>query len=409
MAHTTQLMRKKKIDDIEALRAIAILFVVFSHLPSLFFWGQTKIDLIHPFFAFWDGVDLFFAISGFVIARELVPKVAYATNQSSESQWRTIVSFWIKRAWRILPSAWLWTAITLVGAYFFNSSHSFGHERVVFTGAISAILQMANFRMWTCFNNDGCGANSIYWSLSLEEQFYILLPVACLFLRRRIGWLLAFVVISQIFLHREPVNFAWVIRSDALALGALLAIASKREIYRLFEPKFLQSSWLAIVPIFLIVALAALPSEGAKREFMPFSTGIIALVSSALVFIASFDKGYITRCWVIRKPLAVIGERSFALYLVHFPVYAATHEIWFRLEPQGTVFGGTYFLRFLLTALGITVIAAELTHRLIEVPMRQRGYQIAHKFETGLILENETESVKQSSLPHSEVSPSGLP
>lgn len=393
-----------RIDDIEALRAVAILFVVFSHLPGLFFWGTTKIDFIHPYFAFWDGVDLFFAISGFVIARDLVPKIDAAANRSNESRWRTVIAFWIKRAWRILPSAWLWIALTLAGAIFFNRSHAFGHVLTVFTGSIAALLQVANFRMWDCFYTPyGCATNSIYWSLSLEEQFYIVLPIACLFLRQRVVWLLAFAVISQIFIPREPAQFAWVIRSDALALGALLAIASRKNTYKLFEPKFLASGWMFIIPVALIVALAALPAEGPKRPFVPFSTGLIALVSAALVFIASFNRNYITRISVIRKPLAVIGTRSYALYLVHFPAYAAAHEIWFRLEPPGTIFGGSYILRLFLTALVIIVVATELTHRCIEIPMRRRGRAIAHSFEANASVKPDgSGSLKQSSLTYSE-------
>ncbi|MBN3758281.1 acyltransferase [Paraburkholderia sp. Tr-20389] len=379
---------RSRIDDIEALRAIAILFVLVNHLPALFFWGPTKLDRLHPYFGFWDGVDLFFVISGFVIARELIPKLDAATNASRETTWRAIIAFWIKRAWRILPSAWLWILLTFVGAVFFNRSHAFGDLRVVFSGTIAALMQVANFRMWVCFNQTpGCASNSIYWSLSLEEQFYIVLPLALLFLRNRIKWLLALAVFSQILLDRHPVNFAWAIRTDALALGVMLAILSKKPTYRLFEPTFLKQSWGAAIPVFLVIALAALPMEGDKLSFVPFSTGMIALVSTALVFIASFNRGYITRISLVRKVLTAIGVRSFALYLVHYPLYAATRELWFRLEPAGTTFGGAYIVRFSLTALVLIVLATELTHRLIEIPMREKGRRIARAFEAAALSE----------------------
>src|SRR5579885_546467 len=110
MEQVHQIQKAGRIDDIEALRAVAILFVVFSHLPALLTWPNSKLDYLHNYFAFWTGVDLFFAISGFVIARELVPKLAAAADGSSEQVWRIILAFWIKRAWRILPSAWTWIA-----------------------------------------------------------------------------------------------------------------------------------------------------------------------------------------------------------------------------------------------------------------------------------------------------------
>lgn len=377
-----------RIHDIEALRAVAILFVLINHLPALFPWGPTALQRIHPYFGFWDGVDLFFVISGFVIARELIPKLDASANSSHETAWRMIIAFWIRRAWRILPSAWLWILLTLISTVLFNKSHAFGDVRTVFTGTISAIMQVANFRMWICFNDPagtGCAANSIYWSLSLEEQFYIVLPLAFLFLRKRVMWLLAFAVISQIFLDRHPVNFAWAIRSDALALGVLLAIVSRKPVYGLFEPKFLSHPVAAAAPAFLLVALAALPTEGDKVSFVPFSTGLIALVSVILVYIASFNRDYIARNALVRKVLSAIGARSFVIYLVHYPLYAATREIWLRLEPSNTVFGGNYTLRFLLTAAVLIVVATEITHRLIETPMRRKGRQIAQAFESGAL------------------------
>jgi peptidoglycan/LPS O-acetylase OafA/YrhL len=383
LAHSTISGKRPRIYDIEALRAIAILFVVFSHLPELMPWANSKLDYLHHYFAFWTGVDLFFAISGFVIARELVPKIVSLSDGSGERAWRIILSFWIKRAWRILPSAWLWIALTLVGAVALNRSGAWGSVLTNFTGTIAAITQTANFRIWECHPlPTGCGANSIYWSLSLEEQFYILLPLACLIFRKRIVYALGIIAVVQIFLPREPVKFAWVVRSDALALGALLAVFSKDKLYEMFEPSFLKSRWMFVVPVALLVSLVALPIEGDKREFVPFSTGIIACISAILVFIASYNRDYIVRLTVVKKILVWVGVRSFAMYLVHMPAYALTREIWYRIEPPGTIFGGSYTLRFILTATALILVMTELTHWLVEIPQREKGRLLALAFES---------------------------
>jgi peptidoglycan/LPS O-acetylase OafA/YrhL len=383
MAPSQRHSKRYRIDDIEALRAIAILFVVFSHLPELMPWANAKLDYLHHYFAFWTGVDLFFAISGFVIARDLISKIVSSPDGNQEHVWRVILSFWIKRAWRILPSAWLWVALSFVGAIALNRSGAWGNVLTNFTGMIAAITQTANFRIWVCHAlPSGCGANSIYWSLSLEEQFYILLPLVCLVFRKRIVYILGVIAVVQILLPREPVTFAWVVRSDALALGALLAIFSKSKFYEIFEPTFMKSRWMFIVPVALLVSLAALPIEGDKREFIPFSTGVIACVSAALVFVASYNRDYIVRFWVVKKALVWIGVRSFAMYLIHYPAYALTREIWYRIEPRGTVFGGSYTLRFMLTAVALILLMTEVTHRLVEIPMREKGRRIAHDFES---------------------------
>jgi len=66
---------ERKIADIELLRGFAILFVLMEHLRiNLFTWNTPAIDHLLAYFRFWSGVDLFFVISGFVIARSLLPK-----------------------------------------------------------------------------------------------------------------------------------------------------------------------------------------------------------------------------------------------------------------------------------------------------------------------------------------------
>lgn len=381
MAQVKQIPSNRRINDIEALRATAILFVVFSHLPALIIWPNSKLDYLHNYFAFWSGVDIFYAISGFVIARELIPRLAALPERSSEQVWRTILAFWIKRAWRILPAAWTWLGVTLACSLVLNRSGAWGLFITNFTGTIAALTQTANIRLWVCHSlTSGCGSNSIYWSLSMEEQFYILLPIACIVLRKRLAYALALVALVQFFIPRAPVSFAWVVRSDALALGVLLAVFSKSKLYNLFEPTFLRSRWAFIVPAILIVSIAALPIETPKLAFIPFSTGVIALASAALVFIASYNRDYVTRCAFIRWPLVMIGTRSFALYLVHMPAYALTREIWFRATPSGTTFDGTYTFRFIATAVFLMIILTEATYRLVEMPMRKRGRDIAERF-----------------------------
>lgn len=77
-------IQASKINDIEALRAIAVLITIADHFGSLFTWGNDTLHKIDIYFGFWTGVDLFFAISGFVIARDLLVRLS-APDRGSHS------------------------------------------------------------------------------------------------------------------------------------------------------------------------------------------------------------------------------------------------------------------------------------------------------------------------------------
>src|SRR5687768_15310997 len=93
----------RRIGDIEVLRAIAVLFVVFQHLPDLFPWTLPSLSRLQAFIGGSFGVDLFFAVSGFVIARDLVPRLLGAADGSAAR--RIMLSFWVRRMWRLWPAA----------------------------------------------------------------------------------------------------------------------------------------------------------------------------------------------------------------------------------------------------------------------------------------------------------------
>src|SRR4051794_16579675 len=114
-----------RIDDIECLRAIAVLGVLIFHLQGvLFYWNPIWLGDIFKHFASWSGVDLFFGISGFVIARSLLPQLAAGAGNPG-LQRRTLMAFWTRRGFRLLPSAWLWLALIMLAVLLFNQSGAF--------------------------------------------------------------------------------------------------------------------------------------------------------------------------------------------------------------------------------------------------------------------------------------------
>jgi peptidoglycan/LPS O-acetylase OafA/YrhL len=379
-----QTERHGKIADIELLRGIAVIFVLIEHTRiNLFPWIWGPETRLYFYFGFWSGVDLFFAISGFVITRSLLPMLEVTSGTAGF--FNATLSFWVRRAWRLLPSAWLWLAVILVSAAVFNESGVFWSFRANFEGVIAALLDVANFRIAIVYGRAEPGAAFPYWSLSLEEQFYILLPITLFFAGRRLPYVLAAAILAQFFIIRLGSHLSDLgmllnmLRSDALMMGVLLAIWSRSPTYRLFEPTGLKGRALAglALLVFLTVSLAAVGGPG--LTIVSFTIGLVALISAVLVFIASYDQNYLMPPGPVKQVMLWVGSRSYALYLIHIPAFFLTREIWFRIEPTGTVFNGTFTLRFALTGFGLLLVLTELNYRFVEIPLRRRGVRIAQR------------------------------
>ncbi|GLQ49258.1 acyltransferase family protein [Dyella flava] len=364
-------------NEIECLRAIAVLGVAVHHMQGNLFKNSLPfLDAMFKRCDFWFGVDLFFAISGFVIARGLLPELT-VFNGTLRQQARIIVAFWIRRAWRLLPSAWLWLGFTLLAVLAFNDSGAFGHVRPNLMATLAGMLNVANFRFASTIFHREYGASFVYWSLSLEEQFYLLLPLLVLCLRRRIDVFMAGLVVAQFSLIRMPPLMAF--RTDALAWGVLLACMTRSATYIAIEPRYLLrlGPLRLIVPALLLAVLALLAA--------PFTAvwhtriGLIAVLSATLVWIASYDRGYLFPRNGASRLLAWIGARSYAIYLIHIPTFFFMREIYDRLEipSPATWLSAIPLCTF---AVGLSVLLAELNYRYIEQPLRRRGIRIAEHF-----------------------------
>jgi len=366
-----------RIKDIEFLRGIAIIMVIVYHAKgTLISWPVASWNnIVSGYFDFWPGVDIFFAVSGFVIARSLIPTLRSCATGADFS--RAAIGFWIRRVWRLLPSAWLWLIMIVLASRFFNRTGIFDSFHTNFESMVAGMLSVANFRE-LAVSSSHYGASSPYWSLSLEEQFYLALPIIVFLSRRR---LVATLLIGTIAIFLVPESPALVMfRVHAVLLGVLLAIASAHPLYQAFEPVALKTHrFIRIVILGLPLALiSALAVEG--QRIVPFRLDLIALLSAALVFIASYNRDYLFDDGPVKRVVLWVGSRSYALYLTHVFAFCVTREIWYRLSPPGTVFGPGYGVAFVLTAGVIMVALSEANYRLVEIPLREHGARIAKGF-----------------------------
>jgi len=365
----------KRIMDIELLRAVAVIGVLFHHIQGMPFpGGWPRLAALSGSFQLWWGVDLFFAISGFVIGRSLIPQLRGC--DSSRQFWAATRAFWIRRAFRLLPSAWLWLLLVLLAAFFLNRSGAFGSIQANIQATLAGILQFANLRFADAFMRYEYGASFVYWTLSLEEQFYLILPLLVFVSRRYLAWVLLAVVLVQFFTWRA----VWlsVIRTDALALGVLLSIWSLRPGYWRFEPKCLRWPGLGVV---LMTALGCVMAWLATEQFNLsfYRLGIIAVLSAVLVWVASYDRDYLLPRSPLKTALTWVGSRSYGIYLIHVPVFFLLRELWFRLAPLGSSDMASHPWLALACGLSLIGLLSELNYRLVEMPMRNRGARLVER------------------------------
>lgn len=379
---------KNLIADLDLLRAVSVIAIILHHANhNLFEWSSPNLERFYAYFGGSFGPDLFFAISGFIIARDLVPRLR---GCESNKEWlNASLFFWIKRVFRILPSAWFWLAVMLVLSVAFNSTGAFGSFRANFEATIAGILQVANFRFAAAFGAFPYGASFVYWTLSLEEQFYMLFPFVILLSRRYLVYVLAAAIVFQLVQTRSLLGLA--VRTDALMMGILIALWSARDSYRMVEPVFLKARpWAGFVFLCgITLCLVSLSPGGNGLVIVPLRWSLISPLCALLVLVASYNGDYLMPDNAFKKLLLWVGSRSYALYLCHIPAFFATREIMHRLTP-GTKFGADDILLFTAIATVIIAVCSELNYRILEVPLRRRGARIA-----GEMLEKRTAATEQ--------------
>ncbi|PZT22729.1 hypothetical protein A7X88_02950 [Stenotrophomonas maltophilia] len=361
--------------DIEILRAIAVGLTLFAHLEILFYWQSAYFRKITDVFFFWGGVDIFFCISGFVITASLLREHPHVPAFS-----RMAIPFWIRRFWRLTPSAVFWLLFVLALSI---SPINDGHLKSPLQNIAdlaSASLYVANFHFWSCYAglSENCGINQVYWSLSLEEQCYLILPILIYALGwRRLAAAMVVVIAAQAFLPRPILSFPWFIRTDALAAGVLIALAANKGMLGRIEPKILANRFLGFM--FTAACIAATGLLAAHATKIPLHTTGIMIVSAVLVWVASYGRSYLGLSGIPAKVATYFGSRSYALYLTHVPVYYVAKPIAqsIGLAPQDSLAACSIYLLF---AIGLALLLAEGNYRFIELPLRDRGRLIADRW-----------------------------
>lgn len=368
----------KKNLEIEFLRAFAVLIVMLAHamwyMPFLHEW----FSVIRSPMGLGEGVDLFFCISGYVVARSYCDW--FDTHRASGRYWQATKSFWLKRCYRLLPSAWLWMLLLFFASITFNGTGIFQSPEQ----NLKSMFAIATFTANIAHLYDNLAPNNVYWSLALEEQFYFLFPLF-LFLVRRWWWrvlLMMLLVVIQFPLARNAFGSVGeqvlaMFRIDGFAWGIIIFLVSRSVLYVRIEPVLLRSRLLAIpVSLMLLYGLTDVWSWVQPNYYY----AVVAVVAGLLVFLASYGKGYLCLPRYMWRPLTWLGARSYAVYLIHMPVIYFMAEIFWRwVDAFSDVNLLILQIVSVLVFFGATFMLADLNYRLVETPLRRRGRRLADK------------------------------
>lgn len=370
---------RRQIDDIERLRAVAIVLTLVAHLPFAVPWSQ---DVTRFLTRFWlgTGVDLFFVISGYVITRSMRETRRRHPERSIRA---FLFDFWIRRAFRLLPTSFVLVAATL--AVIAVSSRTVAFRDLGGLGphveaSVAAILQIYNITGWL---RTAAGAPHVlldhYWSLSLEEQFYMLYPLLFLWTTtpRRLGALAAVVILSSFFLLKSyPTQVWWWFRIDGLFWGVLLAIVT--DALPTPSQRFVQAL-RRIGPLLLGVGIWGLIETVNTLWWFSGANAVALLFAVLLVAGATADAEIYRLPRVVDAVVVAIGRRSYLYYLFHLLLYRLLYA-----AGEAAVAGwGLAHDHLLLAATVLAIVPAlaaiEPLHRLVELPMRNRGRDVARR------------------------------
>lgn len=325
---------------LNGIRAVAVIAVICSHILDVFKL-RTQIGSF--------GVTIFFTLSGFLITYLLLMEKAKTGTIS-------IRNFYIRRVLRIWPLYFLYLVIAfLIAAFIFS-------QTVTFWQVFYYTFFLPNVPF---VNNTSLPILEHYWSLGVEEQFYLIWPLLInIFSKKLFTFCLGF--IALIFCLRLSVNifygtansvykFIYYLRFDCMAIGGLAAyfFYKKSKIIQVLHHVMLQViAWV----------LLALILTNHYHFALIFDHIIVALVSVVLIINqVSNPKTIIS---LEKKPLNYIGKISYGLYVIHPLIIALLMHVYSNLSIalKSTV----VYIDFPLETFAISLGLAHLSYQFIE-------------------------------------------
>ncbi|MGZ6909037.1 MAG: acyltransferase family protein [Acidimicrobiia bacterium] len=353
------------VPGLDGVRGLAVLLVVVGHTQISFLppdQAQRILDVIGGGFF---GVDIFFVLSGFLITALLL-------NERSRRGRVWFGGFYARRALRLLPALYF-----MLAAYLAYSVISGAPLAIVGETGIAAIFYANNW--WGVFHPlaSAPGLGHI-WSLSVEEQFYLVWPaLLMLLIRPRRGRLLlpAICVLLAVVMADRSLYWSahgvarWVDmfvrtdhRADSLLLGALAAV--------LWTRRMIPRRGIGVCAYVSVVVMAVMIARYPTQSAFLYNGGFtLFAAATAVVIIATVERAWVVNRFFESRPMRLFGRVSYGLYLWHLPVYIAVVRYTSDWAPLA---------RFGL-AVGITAGGVAVSWNFVERPAQRLRHRFAER------------------------------
>lgn len=324
--------------DIQGLRAIAVLAVLIFHINKEWLPGG------------FIGVDIFFVISGYLITSIIL--------EQKEVNRFSFINFYISRIRRIVPAYYVLIFVIMLAVAF---QYIPTDINIISPSFKNAILFNGNnyFKRLDTYFGASASENPLLhtWTLAVEMQFYLFLPVIIYFLPQKwakytvLAIVFALIAYSQYEIntgYKEIIYFSLLARTPEFFLGALIP---------LFKVKSSEKNILAITGFLLILIALIYINENS-----PFP-GLLALLpcTGAVLMIVS-GNSLVNQKFLSSKPFVFMGEISYSVYLWHWPVLALI-----RYETQNYQLTWPLLVGAILVISGLSLFS----YYFIETPLRK--------------------------------------
>ena len=364
--HDARKLGKSYMPGLDGLRALAVLAVLLYHIsPNQFIGGYI-------------GVDLFFVISGFLITYRNLQNIQNPNKKF------TLKNFWLRRARRLIPALVLVILVCVpIGAIIYPDILVGAFRQVA--GALTystnwvEIIHGSNY-----FDQANPSLFKNFWSLAVEEQFYIIWPpLLLLLLSRRLKnsqliTIVATIAVASMVLMgvlAAPDNYTRVYYGTdthcfGLAMGIIFAFIWNKEKGSLSKEWLSAQPWIpALAPVGLIgFALIVMLVPDTAAFTYPFGLVLGSLFSLFLVGAVIIRPDTLFTRIMELAPLRWLGVRSYGIYLWHWPMLVFGRIL--IPTAMGTVENVAVDVLFAF----ISFVAADLSYRFVEEPMRKDGF-----------------------------------
>ena len=339
--------------EIDGLRAFAVFSVILYH-------AEFSIQGRDWFAGGFIGVDIFFVISGYLISRIILDAVANGGRFN-------YAHFYERRARRILPML----LVVMLSSFPFAWAWLLPEDFVEYANSIlSSLLFVSNFFFY--FSTTEYGADSALlkpflhtWSLSVEEQFYILFPAFLIFLSGAFRkHLLTAILVSAaaslalaefMSFHDRELNFFMLpTRAWELLVGTALVLLESRQPIRRRHPVH------SLLPLLGLLLIGYSVVQFGETTRHPGAITVIPILGVALI-IRYAGTADLTGKLLSSRPVVFIGLISYSLYLWHFPIFAFG-RVQFELPTVAQK----------IAWLSLTVLLSIASYFLVEQPFRNR-------------------------------------